>query len=99
MKKKKSISKIIGIVVGSIVVLAAVFVLSCYLIMLHYINKRNYVPTNENFTILAETPSFLEDVLNPTTKEAGIDSAKEEVESYMKEVESNAQNNSLGDEE
>ena len=99
MKKKKSISKIIGIVVGSIVVLAAVFVLSCYLIMLHYINKRNYVPTNENFTILAETPSFLEDVLNPTTKEAGTDSAKEEVESYMKEVESNAQNNSLGDEE
>lgn len=98
-KKKKSVSKIIGIVVGSIVVLAAVFVLSCYLIMLHYINKRNYVPTNENFTILAETPSFLEDVLNPTTKEAGTDSAKEEVESYMKDVESNAQNNSLGDEE
>ena len=98
-KKKKSVSKIIGIVVGSIVVLAAVFVLSCYLIMLHYINKRNYVPTNENFTILAETPSFLEDVLNPTTKETGTDSAKEEVESYMKEVENNAENNSLGDEE
>lgn len=98
-KKKKSVSKIIGIVVGSIVVLAAVFVLSCYLIMLHYINKRNYVPTNENFTILAETPSFLEDVLNPTTKEAGTDSAKEEVESYMKDVENNAENNSLGDEE
>lgn len=98
-KKKKSVSKIIGIVVGSIVVLAAVFVLSCYLIMLHYINKRNYVPTNENFTILAETPSFLEDVLNPTTKETGTDSAKEEVESYMKDVENNAENNSLGDEE
>ena len=59
MKKKKSISKIIGIVVGSIVVLAAVFVLSCYLIMLHYINKRNYVPTNENFTILGQFMSIV----------------------------------------
>ncbi len=98
-RKKKSVGKIIGIVVGCMVAAIAVFLLSCYLIMLHYINKRNYVPTTENFTILAETPSFLEDVLNPSTEEPGTDSAKEEVESYKNEVESNAENIADADEE
>ena len=73
MKKKKSVGKFIGIVVGCIAAAVAVFGISCYLILLHYINKRNYVPTNENFTILDETPSFIEDVLNPTSKPAGPD--------------------------
>ncbi|MGN1187401.1 MAG: LCP family protein, partial [Lachnospiraceae bacterium] len=98
-KKKKSVGKIIGIVVGCMVAAIAVFLLSCYLIMLHYINKRNYVPTTENFTILAETPSFLEDVLNPSTEEPGTDSDKEEVESYKNEVESNAESIADADEE
>lgn len=98
-KKKKSVGKIIGIVVGCIVAALAVFLLSCYLIAVHYINKRNYVPLSEDFTILDETPSFLEDVLNPTSTEAGTDSAREEVESYMNEVESHAQNNASSGEE
>lgn len=98
-KKKKSVGKIIGIVVGCIVAALAVFLLSCYLIAVHYINKRNYVPLSEDFTILDETPSFLEDVLNPTSTEAGTDSAREEVESYMNEVESHAQSNAASGEE
>ena len=77
----------------------AVFGISCYLILLHYINKRNYVPTNENFTILDETPSFIEDVLNPTSKPAGPDTDKSEVESYKNDVESRADSTTDSDEE
>lgn len=98
-KKKKSAGKIIGIVVGCIVAAIAVFALSCYLILIHYINKRNYVPTNENFTLLDETPSFLEDVLNPSSTQAATDSDKEEIESYKNEVESQAGNTTEVDEE
>lgn len=99
MKKKKSVGKIIGIVAGCIVAAIAVFGISCYLILLHYINKRNYVPTNENFTILDETPSFIEDVLNPTSAQAGPDTDKSEVESYKNNVESQAENTTDGEEE
>lgn len=98
-KKKKSVGKIIGIVVGCIVAAIAVFALSCYLILIHYINKRNYVPTNENFTLLDETPSFLEDVLNPSSTQAATDSDKEEIESYKNELESQAGNTTEVDEE
>lgn len=98
-KKKKSAGKIIGIVVGCIVAAIAVFALSCYLILVHYINKRNYVPTNENFTLLDETPSFLEDVLNPSSTQTATDSNKEEIESYKNEVESQAGNTTGVDEE
>lgn len=99
MKKKKSVGKIIGIVVGCIAAAVAVFGISCYLILLHYINKRNYVPTNENFTILDETPSFIEDVLNPTSKPAGPDTDKSEVESYKNDVESRVDSTTDSDEE
>lgn len=99
MKKKKSVGKIIGIVAGCIVAAVAVFGISCYLILLHYINKRNYVPTDENFTILDETPSFIEDVLNPTSKPAGSDTDKSEVESYKNDVESQAEDLNNSEEE
>jgi polyisoprenyl-teichoic acid--peptidoglycan teichoic acid transferase len=99
MKKKKSVGKIIGIVAGCIVAAIAVFGVSCYLILLHYINKRNYVPTVENFTILDETPSFIEDVLNPTSTQASTDTDKKEVESYKNNVESQAENTSESDEQ
>ena len=98
-KKKKSVGKIIGIVIGCIVAAIAVFALSCYLILVHYINKRNYVPTNENFTILDETPSFLEDVLNPSSTQASTDSDKDEIESYKNNVESQASTTTEADEE
>ena len=97
--KKKSVGKIIGIVAGCIVAAIAVFGVSCYLILLHYINKRNYVPTVENFTILDETPSFIEDVLNPTSTQASTDTDKKEVESYKNNVESQAENTSESDEQ
>lgn len=99
MKKKKSVGKIIGIVAGCIVAAVAVFGISCYLILLHYINKRNYVPTREDFTILDETPSFLEDVLNPSSTQVSTDSDKEEIESYKNNVESQAENTMEGDEQ
>lgn len=99
MKEKKSVGKIIGIVAGCIVAAVAVFGISCYLILLHYINKRNYVPTREDFTILDETPSFLEDVLNPSSTQASTDSDKEEIESYKKDVESQAESTTDGEEQ
>lgn len=99
MKEKKSVGKIIGIVAGCIVAAVAVFGISCYLILLHYINKRNYVPTREDFTILDETPSFLEDVLNPSSTQASTDSDKEEIESYKKDVESQAESTTEGEEQ
>ena len=99
MEKKKSVGKIIGIVAGCIVAALAVFGISCYLILLHYINKRNYVPTREDFTILDETPSFLEDVLNPSSTQASTDSDKKEVESYKNNVESQAENTTQADEQ
>ncbi len=99
MEKKKSVGKIIGIVAGCIVAAVAVFGISCYLILLHYINKRNYVPTREDFTILDETPSFLEDVLNPSSTQASTDSDKKEVESYKNNVESQAENTTQADEQ
>lgn len=88
-KKKTSFGKIFAIVVGTLVVLSLIFVISCYFIAQYFINKRNYVELDENFTIVAETPSFLEDVLNPSTEETRPDSAKEEVESYMNAVNEN----------
>ena len=99
MEKKKSVGKIIGIVAGCIVAAVAVFGISCYLILLHYINQRNYVPTREDFTILDETPSFLEDVLNPSSTQASTDSDKKEVESYKNNVESQAENTTQADEQ
>lgn len=99
MKEKKSVGKIIGIAAGCIVAAVAVFGISCYLILLHYINKRNYVPTREDFTILDETPSFLEDVLNPSSTQASTDSDKEEIESYKKDVESQAESTTEGEEQ
>lgn len=97
MKKKKSVGKTIGIVVGCLVAALAIFTLSCYLIMIHYINKRNYVPTGE-LVILDETPSFIEDVLNPSTKAPGPDTDQREVESYRQEVENAATGNVFDDE-
>ena len=98
-KKKVSAGKVIGIVVGSLVLLTLIFIISCYLIAQYFINKRNYVELNENFTIVSETPSFLEDVLNPSTEETRPDSAKEEVESYMDAVNQNADSNIFKDAE
>ncbi len=98
-KKKKSIGKTIGIVVGCIVAALAVFLISCYLIALSFINKRNYVELDENFTILAETPSYLEDVLNPSTEETRPDTDIAELESYKEAVENNAENNIFEGEE
>ena len=89
-KKKKSTGKVVTIVLGSVIGFLSVFTLSCYIILRVLIDKRNYVPINEDFTILNETPSFFEDVINPSSKEPGTDSDLSEVESYMSQVESNA---------
>lgn len=98
-KKKNSVGKTIGIIVGCFVAAIAVFLVSCYLIAVSFINKRNYVELENDFTILAETPSFLEDVLNPSSEPVGPDTDKEELESYMQAVESNAANNIFDDSE
>lgn len=96
MKKKRSVGKTVGIVAGCIVAALAVFTLSCYLILVHYINKRNYVPVGD-LVILDETPSFLEDVLAPST-EPSPDTDKKEVESVQQDIENNAGNNNMPEE-
>lgn len=81
-KTAKKVGIIAGAIVGTFLVLAVVFVL----ILIHYINKVNYVPLKEDYTILAETESFIEDVINPeeTTQ---ADSSTEEINEYQSEVE------------
>lgn len=79
-KKKSRIRKPI-IIVSSIVGFFLLLAVAAVGILIHYIHKMNYVPLNENYTILAETESFEEDVTNPE-EETSSDSSQEEIDEY-----------------
>ena len=66
-------------IIGTVLVIAVV----CVCILIHYIHKMNYVPLRENYTVLAETGTFEEDVTNPE-EETSIDSSQEEIDEYKR---------------
>ena len=83
-KNKKNTAKKIGIITGAF---AGVLVISILvLVLVHYIEKVNYVPIKEDYTILAETETFIEDVTNPEETTAA-DSSDEEINEYQQAVE------------
>lgn len=66
-------------IIGTVLVIAVV----CVCILIHYIHKMNYVPLRENYTLLAETGTFEEDVTNPE-EETSSDSSQEEIDEYKR---------------
>ena len=85
-RSKNKTGKRIGMVAGIFLGVLVVSVVAFVLLLVHYINKVNYVPLKEEYTILAETESFYEDVTNPYD-ETLPDSSKDEIDEYQKEVE------------
>ncbi len=79
-KKKKSKKPII--IVSAIVGVILLMAVAAVGVIIHYIHKMNYVPLNENYTILAETVTFVDDVTNPE-EETSSDSSEEEIDEYM----------------
>ncbi len=84
-KRKMKAGAKAGIIAGSIVgfILVAVIVVVCVLIT--YINKTNYVPLKDDYTILAQTETYIDDVTNPD-EETSADTAKEDIDKYQSEV-------------
>ena len=81
IKHPKRSGLIIGLISGPIVIALVLGVV----ILFHYLNKVNYVPLKENYTILDETESFIEDVINPLC-ETRSDTSKEEIDEFQREA-------------
>ncbi len=86
--KKKRTAKRIGIITGIFAGFLLLSILILVLVVVHYYKKVNYVPLKENYTILAETSSFADDVTNPdeTTAEDSSDILINEYQSAVEEV-------------
>ncbi len=83
---KKNTAKKIGIITGAFAGVLVISILVLVLVLVHYIEKVNYVPIQEDYTILAETETFIEDVTNPEETTA-TDSSDEEINEYQQAVE------------
>lgn len=86
--KKKRTVKRIGVITGIFAGFMILSILVLVLVIVHYYKKVNYVPLNENYTILAETSSFADDVTNPdeTTPEDSSDIVINEYKQAVEEV-------------
>ncbi len=86
--KKKRTVKRIGMITGIFAGFMILSILVLVLVIVHYYKKVNYVPLNENYTILAETSSFADDVTNPdeTTPEDSSDIVINEYKQAVEEV-------------
>lgn len=85
-KKKKSAGKRIGLISGILAGLLILSVLVLALTIIYFYKKVNYKPRQENYTILAETQSFIEDVTNPDETTAA-DSDQRVINEYQSAVE------------
>ena len=85
-RNKKNTAKKIGIITGAFVGVLVISILVLVLVLVHYIEKVNYVPIKEDYTILAETETFIEDVTNPEETTVA-DSSDEEIDEYQQAVE------------
>lgn len=86
--KKKRTVKRIGMITGIFAGFLILSILVLVLVIVHYYKKVNYVPLKENYTILAETSSFVDDVTNPdeTTAEDSSDIVINEYKQAVEEV-------------
>ena len=85
-RNKKNTAKKIGIIIGAFAGVLVISILVLVLVLVHYIEKVNYVPIQEDYTILAETETFIEDVTNPEETTVA-DSSDEEINEYQQAVE------------
>lgn len=89
MKAGAKAAVIGGSIVGFILVAAVVVV--CVLI--HFINKMNYVPLIEDYTIRSQTDPHIEDVTNPmVVEQTSKDSSQEELDEYKRLAEAALEN-------
>lgn len=64
-KKRNNVGKRVGLISGILAGVLLLSVLVLALMIIYFYKKVNYEPRKENYTILAETQSFIEDVTNP----------------------------------
>lgn len=83
-KKKMKAGAKAAIIGGSVVGFILIAAVAIVCVLIHYINKMNYVPLDENYTILSETKPYSEDVTNPMViEQTSKDSSQEELDEYQ----------------
>lgn len=98
MKEKKRKKKLkagakAAIIGGSFVGFILIGAVAIVCVLIHYINKMNYVPLDENYTIASETKPYSEDVTNPMVVEVtSKDSSQEELDEYQRLAEEALEN-------
>ena len=83
----KNTAKKIGIITGAFAAVLVISILVLVLVLVHYIEKVNYVPIQEDYTILAETDTFIEDDITNPAETTAADSSDEEIDEYQQAVE------------
>ncbi|MCM1308813.1 MAG: LCP family protein [Butyrivibrio sp.] len=92
-KKKMKAGARAAVIGGSIVGFILVAAVAVVCVLIHYINKMNYVPLDENYTIASETMPHIEDVTNPmVVEETSRDSSQEELNEYQSLAEAALEN-------
>lgn len=85
-KKNKNIGKKIGVISGVLVGVLLLSVIALVLLVIYFYKKVDYKPRQEEYTILAETQSFIEDVTNPE-ETTNADSDQSVINEYQSAVE------------
>ncbi len=73
-----------AVVAGSLVGFILVAAIAVVCVIIHFINKMNYVPLVEDYTIRKQTDPHIEDVTNPmVVEQTSKDSSQEELDEYQ----------------
>ncbi len=92
-KRKMSAGARAAVIGGSIVGFVLIAAVAVVCVLIHYINKMNFVPLDENYTILDETKPHIEDVTNPMViEETSKDSSQQEIDEYQSMAEAALEN-------
>ncbi len=83
-KKKMKAGAKAAVVAGSLVGFILVAAIAVVCVIIHFINKMNYVPLVEDYTIRKQTDPHIEDVTNPmVVEQTSKDSSQEELDEYQ----------------
>ena len=85
-KRKKKAGKKAAIILGAVIGTALFAAIILVAVIIHYINKMNYVPLKEAYSINETTETFVDDVTNPD-EETSADSSQQEIDEYKKAAE------------